>query len=72
MKRAKDVDEYIANALKEIQGKLNKFRAVNRMAVSNAEERISYGMPYYGYKGQLAYFRLSKKNILDFMFLPRS
>ncbi|OGV97391.1 hypothetical protein A2W24_03560 [Microgenomates group bacterium RBG_16_45_19] len=26
-------------------------------------EKISYGMPYYGYKGRLAYFRLAKKHI---------
>jgi uncharacterized protein YdhG (YjbR/CyaY superfamily) len=26
-------------------------------------ERISYGMPYYNYKGHLVYFRLAKAHI---------
>ena len=63
MKRAKNVDEYIADAPKEVQGKLNKLRAVIRMAVPNAEERISYGMPYYGYHGRLVYFAAFKNHI---------
>ena len=28
-----------------------------------AQERISYGIPYYGYKGRLAYFRYTKEHI---------
>jgi uncharacterized protein YdhG (YjbR/CyaY superfamily) len=28
-----------------------------------AQERISYGIPYYYYKGRLVYFGLSKKHI---------
>jgi nitroreductase/uncharacterized protein YdhG (YjbR/CyaY superfamily) len=64
MKKAlKDVDEYIARAPKEVQGKLKEFRAAIREAAPTAVERISYGMPYYDYKGRLAYFRLSKEHI---------
>ena len=63
MKRAKDVDEYIANAPEEMRGKLQEIRAVIRKAAPNAEERISYGMPYYGYKGRLAYFAYAKGHI---------
>jgi uncharacterized protein YdhG (YjbR/CyaY superfamily) len=63
MKRAKDVDEYIADAPKETQEKLKEIRAAIKSAAPKAEERISYGMPYYGYKGRLAYFRLSKAHI---------
>ena len=63
MKRAKDVDEYIANASQEVRGKLQEIRAVIKKAAPNAEERISYGMPYYGYKGRLVYFRLAKNHI---------
>ena len=63
MKRAKDVDEYIAYAQKEVQGKLKELRAVIRKTAPNAEERISYGMPYYGYKGRLAYFAYAKGHI---------
>ena len=63
MKKPRTVDAYIAGAPKEVQGKLKELRAVIRKTAPDAEERISYGMPYYGHKGRLAYFRLSKKHI---------
>lgn len=64
MKKApKDVDAYIAEAPKKLQGKLKELRAAIRTTVPDAEERISYGMPYYGYKGRLAYFAAFKNHI---------
>src|SRR5689334_12056369 len=63
MKRAKDVDEYIAAAPKEVQGKLRELRAAITSVAPEAVEKISYGMPYYGYKGKLAYFRQHAKHI---------
>ena len=63
MKRAKDVDEYIANGPKEVRGKLKELRGIIKSTIPKAEEKISYGMPYYGYKGRLVYFALSKKHI---------
>ncbi len=63
MKQAKTVDEYIAGAPKEVQGKLKELRAIIKDAAPNAEEKISYGMPYYGYKGRLAYFAYAKNHI---------
>ena len=64
MKKApKDVDEYIVRAPKEVQVKLKELREAIREAAPTAMERISYGMPYYGYKGRLAYFRLAKDHI---------
>jgi uncharacterized protein YdhG (YjbR/CyaY superfamily) len=66
MKRApkpKDVDAYISAAPKEVRDKLRKLRATIRKTAPDAEERISYGMPYYGYKGRLAYFAAFKKHI---------
>lgn len=62
-KRPRDVTAYIAEAPKEIQSKLIELRRIIKTAAPKAEERISYGMPYYGYKGRLAYFRLSKNHI---------
>ncbi len=56
MKRAKDVDEYIANAPKDIQGKLRALRALIKEIAPTAQERISYGIPFYDYKGRLVYF----------------
>ncbi len=63
MKPAKNVDEYIAQAPKEAQEKLQELRAAIRTTAPGAEERISYGMPYYFYKGRLVYFQLWKKHI---------
>ena len=61
--KPKNVDAYIATAPKEVQRKLKELRAAIRKAAPDAEERISYGMPYYGYKGRLAYFAAFKKHI---------
>ncbi|HEX9133105.1 MAG TPA: DUF1801 domain-containing protein [Ktedonobacteraceae bacterium] len=63
MKPAKNVDEYIAQAPIEAQDKLQELRAVIKATAPGAEERISYGMPYYDYKGRLVYFQLWKKHI---------
>ena len=63
MKKAKDVDEYIAKAPKEVQGKLKELRIAIKSTAPHALEKISYGMPYYGYKGRLVYFAFAKKHI---------
>jgi len=63
MKTITDVDTYIFNAPKEIQDKLRELRAVIKEVAPKAEEKISYGMPYYGYKGRLCYFAYFKKHI---------
>jgi uncharacterized protein YdhG (YjbR/CyaY superfamily) len=62
-KTPKDVDEYIARAPKEMQGKLEELRVAITEAAPAAVESISYGMPYYVYKGRLAYFNLTKTHI---------
>jgi len=63
MKSPKNVDEYIAQAPAEVQQKLQELRTIIKAAAPEAEERISYGMPYYYYKGRLVYFQLWKKHI---------
>jgi len=73
MKKAKDVDEYIAAAPKDVQQKLKDLRKAIKSCAPKAEEKISYGMPYYGYKqslaskspgkGRLAYFAYFKNHI---------
>jgi uncharacterized protein YdhG (YjbR/CyaY superfamily) len=64
MKKApKNVDAYIASAPKEVQGKLKELRAAIKETAPTAVERISYGMPYYHYKGRLAWFGLMKTHI---------
>lgn len=63
MKKAKDVDEYIANAPAELQSKLKELRKTIKDCAPQALEKISYGMPYYGYKGRLVYFAYAKHHI---------
>lgn len=63
MTKPKSVDSYIATAPAEIRGKLKELRATIKKAVPEAVEKISYGMPYYAYKGRLAYFRHWKNHV---------
>jgi uncharacterized protein YdhG (YjbR/CyaY superfamily) len=63
MKKLKDVSEYIAAAPKEVQEKLKELRVAIKSVVPNAMEKLSYGMPYYGYKGRLAYFAFARAHI---------
>ena len=51
MKKPKSVDEYIKNAPTELKERLNSIRSVIKQTAPKAEEKISYAMPYYGYKG---------------------
>lgn len=57
------VDKYIASAPQEMQDKLKQMRNIIQEAAPDAEEKLSYGMPYYGYKGRLAYFGYATKHI---------
>lgn len=63
MNPVKNVNDYIAQAPKEVQKKLQELRAVIKSTAPSAQERISYGMPYYDYKGRLVYFQLWEKHI---------
>ena len=62
-KPPKDVDSYIASTPKEIQGRLQELRKAIKEAAPFAVERISYSMPYYEYKGRVAYFRAARAHI---------
>ena len=59
----KDVDAYIAAAPKTAQPHLRQLRELIRSRAPKAEERISYGMPYYRYYGHLMYFAAFKNHI---------
>lgn len=61
--KPKSVDEYIANAPKDLQNRLKQLRKIIKDAAPDAQEKISYGMPYYGYKGRLVYFAYAKNHI---------
>jgi len=60
---SKDVDEYINSASMEVQAKLRQVRKAIREAAPEAKESISYKMPYYSYKGRLAWFGLQRNHI---------
>src|SRR5208337_1134285 len=62
-KTAKSVDEYISAAPKEVRARLREVRAAIRQAAPTARESISYRIPYYDYKGRLAWFGLQKAHI---------
>jgi uncharacterized protein YdhG (YjbR/CyaY superfamily) len=46
-----------------VQGKLRRVRAAIKEAAPTAHESISYRMPYYDYKGRLAWFGLHKAHV---------
>lgn len=60
---AKDVDEYISSAPKELQGTLKQLRSIIRTTVPTAKETIYYQIPHYDYKGPLVWFGLQSKHI---------
>ena len=70
MLRRMDVDAYIAEAPKEAQAKLREIRKAIKSVAPKAEEKISYGMPYYSYKGRLAYFAAFKDHVSLFAMPP--
>ncbi len=63
MPKSTTVDAYIASAPGALRGKLQQLRSAIRDAAPDAAERMSYGMPYYHYKGRLVYWGLSKNHI---------
>jgi len=60
MKKSKTVEEYISKVPKGMQSKLKELRTLIKKIAPKAIERISYGMPFYDYKGRLAYFASMK------------
>ncbi len=61
--KPEEIEAYIRAAPKSVQGMLRELRAVIKKTAPQALEYISYGMPYYDYKGRLAYFAPAKKHI---------
>ncbi len=60
---SKSVDKYIEAAPEKVRPKLREVRAAILDAAPNAAESISYRMPYYSYKGRLAWFGLHREHI---------
>ena len=60
---AKEIEAYIARAPRGVQGKLKELRSAIKQVAPGANESIGYRMPYYSYKGRLAWFALMKNHI---------
>jgi uncharacterized protein YdhG (YjbR/CyaY superfamily) len=61
--KAKTVDAYIGASPKAAQPLLTQLRKIIKTTAPAAKENISYGMPYYSYKGRLAYFGRAKTHV---------
>lgn len=57
------VEEYIQEFPKEVQEILQKIRAIMKEEAPEAQEKISYGMPTFSYKGVLVHFAAYKNHI---------
>jgi uncharacterized protein YdhG (YjbR/CyaY superfamily) len=73
MKTFKHVAEYISAAPIEVPQRLRAVRAAIQASAPGADERISYGMPFYSYKGEagiqgrLCYFGFLNADIRFYM-----
>jgi uncharacterized protein YdhG (YjbR/CyaY superfamily) len=69
MPTVKSVEQYIQVAPAETRALLRKVRAAIREAAPDAQESISYGMPFYSYPGEvgierrLCYFGLQHSRV---------
>src|SRR6266508_1002927 len=59
-RKSAEVDAYIAAAPKAARPRLRALRKMVREVAPDAQERLSYGMPYYEYHGRLIYFSAFK------------
>ena len=61
--RKRAVDAYIAAAPKAAQPHLRQLRALIKESAPKAEERISYKMPYFNYRGNLVYLAAFENHV---------
>jgi uncharacterized protein YdhG (YjbR/CyaY superfamily) len=57
------VDAYIAAAPKAVQPMLRELRQAIRSVAPKAEEKLSYGMPFYAHHGRLIYFAAHRNHV---------
>ena len=67
MSKPKDVDSYIENSDEKARPKLEELRKIIKSTIPKAEEKISYGVPFYRYHGEFAGFA-AYKNYVNFGF----
>ena len=61
--KAKDVEDYIEHSAPEARPVLEALRSIIKSTVPEAEESISWGVPFYRYKGALAGFATYKNHV---------
>lgn len=61
--KPQDVDEYIAASPAEAHEAAAELRAIIKKAAPEAQEKLSYGMPYYSYNGRLVYWGAYKDRL---------
>lgn len=66
----RNVDAYIETAPKMARVKLVQLRRIIKAAAPQANESISYRMPYYNYNGALVWFAAFKNHIGFFIRPP--
>ena len=59
----KDIDQYIAIQIPEVQTLLEQMRQTIKKAAPESEEVISYNMPAFKYHGMLVYFAVYNNHI---------
>ncbi|KKT34327.1 MAG: hypothetical protein UW62_C0010G0005 [Candidatus Collierbacteria bacterium GW2011_GWB1_44_35] len=60
---AEDVDAYIASSSKEARPVMEELRKIIKSTIPEAEEGISWGVPFYKYRGLLGGFAVFKDHI---------
>ena len=63
MSKPKDVDYYIANSDREARPILKEIRKIIKSTIPEAEEGISWNVPFYKYHGALAGFATYKNHV---------
>ena len=61
--KPKNIDEYIAAQDEAVRPRLQEVRSLIRLAIPDAEERISWSMPTYWKGKNLIHFAASKKHL---------
>jgi uncharacterized protein len=64
MYKSNDVDDYIANSAAEARPVLKELREIVKSTIPDAEEGISWGVPFYRYHGLLTGFSALKDHAL--------
>ncbi len=63
MSKPEDVDSYIANSDERARPILEELRKLIKSAIPDVEEKISWGVPFYRYRGALGGFAVYRDHV---------